>query len=150
MVHTGFASSGLCSGGSSDPLFSPLCVRRLSRSGRVSSALSSLPPSYTSTDLRFVIPPALSAAEGNVVAKESDLVERNLLFLPLLPQRAHESKTRANNHFIFNSIQTRIFTTPVESYTYKSGGGGIFHTLPSARESKVGQPTLFHSAVFAL
>jgi hypothetical protein len=35
MVHTGFPSSGLCSGGSSDPFFSPLCVL-------CSSALSSL------------------------------------------------------------------------------------------------------------
>jgi hypothetical protein len=39
MVHAGFPSFGLCSGGSSDPFFSPLCVLS-------SSALSSLPPRF--------------------------------------------------------------------------------------------------------
>jgi hypothetical protein len=127
--------SRLCRCGSSDPLFSPLCVRRLPRSGRDSSASSSLPPSSTFPNPRFVIPPALSATEGNAVAKGSDPVGRNLLIPPLLSQRAHESKTGANNYFIFNSIQTRISATHVESWLYKSRGG-VFHTLPSACKSQ--------------
>jgi hypothetical protein len=143
MVHTGFPSSGLCSGGSSDPFFSPLCVLCF-------SALSSLPPSSTSPNPRFVIPLALSP-EGNVVTKGSDPVERNLLIPPLLSQRAHESKTRANNYFIFSSIQTHILTTPLESWPYNPRRGGVFHTLPPTRESqsgtdKLGCPPTFKGA----
>ena len=132
MVHTGFPSSGLCSGGSSDP-FSLLCVRRLPRSGRSSSALSYPPPRFHFPHSE-VCHPKRSDRSFRPYRKES-------IFPPLLSQRAHASKTRANNHFIFSSIQAHIFTTLVESHTYKSGGVFFMRSLRPAN-SKVGQPIL--------
>jgi hypothetical protein len=124
MAHTGFPSSGPCSGGSSDPFFSPLCVL-------CSSALSSLPPRFA-----FSVPTVCHSAYPDCgQRKRTDQRLRHYrkesTFPPVLSQRAHESKTRANNYCIFNNIQTRICTTPLESGSCKSREG-VFHKPPSA------------------
>jgi hypothetical protein len=68
MVHTGFPSSGLCSGGSSDPFFSPLCVL-------CSSALSSLLSCFYLLDPTACHPacpePRRERSEGSVFLRSS-------------------------------------------------------------------------------
>jgi hypothetical protein len=119
MVHTGFALSGLCSGGSSDPFFSPLCVLRF-------SALSSPPPrlflAITTVCLHACPEPRKKRSEGSA-------------FLGF---------SLATHHSPLVTIPFRITffahphpLTPIESYSYKKEGRGWVpgHLAPTQARS---------------
>ncbi len=44
----------------------------------------------------------------------------------------NQSKLRANNPCIFNSLHIHYSVSPLDSYSYKLRGGGIFSTLPNS------------------
>jgi hypothetical protein len=141
MAHTGFPSSGPCSGGSSDPFFSPLCVL-------CSSALSSLPPRFA-----FSVPTVCHSAYPDCgQRKRTDQRLRHYrkesTFPPVLSQRAHESKTRANNHLIFSGLQMRMFATSLESCPYKSRGGCFSFASSSLRIPKWDSQSWLSSCIF--
>jgi hypothetical protein len=106
MVHTGFTSSGLCSGGSSDPFFSPLC-------GLCFSALSSPPPRLFLAITTVCLP-----------ACPEPRRERS-------ERSAFLGSSLATHHSPLATIPFRITffadphpLTPIESYSYKKQGRG--------------------------
>jgi hypothetical protein len=114
MVHTGFPSSDLCNSGSSDPFFSPLCVRLLPRSCRGVSALSSPPPrlflAITTVCLHACPEPQRKRSEGS----------------------AFLGSSLATHHSPLATIPFRIISfahphrlTLTESYSYKKQGRGV-------------------------
>jgi hypothetical protein len=132
MVHTGFPSSGLCSGGSSDPFFSPLCVLCF-------SALSSLLSRFYLLDPTVCHPacpePRRERSEGSVflrsiLASSSAFSVNSVLRNTLDRALTATSTTLANMHADFQSSRIAQRSSLASCLPRVSRGHSPLATIP--------------------
>jgi hypothetical protein len=138
MAHTVYPSSSLCSGGSSDPFFSPLCVPRLPGPGRGPSALSSLRHHF-----KFPVPtvchpvdPESSRAEH--AGQSSRSCPKASASGSLALSACAREQNKSKQLFYFQQHTNTYFDNSFRIISLQFQGGGIFPTLRSACESQSG------------